>query len=86
MEEIRILFIGFCVYAIVYCVYAVKVVLVHREVQLNRLERIKKEHLELNKLYLHLVSICEETPKQDLSINEIISELRRLKRKSISFC
>jgi len=86
MEEIRILFIGFCVYAIVYCVYAVKVVLVHREVQLNRLERIKKEHLKLNKLYLHLVSRCEETPIQKLTVKETFEEISRLKRKLISFC
>jgi len=86
MEEVRLLLIGFCIYAIVYCVYAFNIVLAYREVQTRRFEQIKKDVDQLNKLYLHLVSKCKETPKQDLSINEIISELRRLKRKSISFC
>jgi hypothetical protein len=86
MEEIRILFIGFCIYGLVYCVYASKVVLTHREVQLNRLERIKKEHLELNKLYLHLVSRCEETPREKLTVKETFEEISRLKRKLISLC
>ena len=86
MEEIRVLFIGFCIYGIVYCVYAVKVVLAYREVQTRRFNQMEKDVDKLNKLYLHLVSKCKETPKQELSINEINSELRRLKRKSISFC
>ena len=86
MEEIRILIIWFCVCGIVYCIYAAKVVLVHREVQLNRLERIKKEHLEINKLYLHLVSRCEETPREKLTVKETFEEISRLKRKLISFC
>ncbi len=86
MEEIRVLFIGFCIYGIVYCVYAFNVVLTYREVQKRRFKQMEKDVDQLNKLYLHLVSKCKETPKQDLSINEIISELRRLKRKSISFC
>jgi len=86
MEEVRLLLIGFCIYGILYCVYAVKVVLVNREAQLNRLERIKKEHLELNKLYLHLVSRCEETPRKKLTVKETFKEISRLKRKLISFC
>ena len=86
MEEIRLLFIGFCIYAIVYCLLSIKLVLIHREVQLNRLERIKKEHLELNKLYLHLVSRCEETPREKLTIKETFEEISRLKIKLISFC
>ena len=86
MEEIRLLFIGFCIYAIVYCLLSIKLVLIHREVQLNRLERIKKEHLELNKLYLHLVSRCEETPREKLTVKETFEEISRLKRKLISFC
>ena len=86
MEEVRLLLIGFCIYAIVYCVYAFNVVLAYREVQTRRFNQMEKDVDKLNKLYLHLVSKCKETPKQDLSINEIISELRRLKRKSISFC
>ncbi len=86
MEEIRILVIGFCIYVIVYCVYAVKVVLAHREVQLIRFKQMENDANQLNKLYLHLVSKCEETPKKDITINEIITELKRLKRKVISFC
>ena len=86
MEDIRILFIGFCVYAIVYCVYAVKVVLVHREVQINRFKEIERDTVNLNKLYLHLVSRCEETPREKLTIKETFEEISRLKIKLISFC
>ena len=86
MEDVKILFIGFCVYAIVYCVYAVKVVLVHREVQLRRFKQIDSDAVKLNKFYLHLVSKCKETPKENITLNEISAELRRLKRKTISFC
>ena len=86
MEEIRILFIGFCIYSIVYCVYAVNVVLAYREVQTRRFKQIEKDVDQLNKLYLHLVSKCEETPKENITLNEISTELRRLKRKVISFC
>jgi hypothetical protein len=86
MEEIRILFIGLCIYGLVYFVYAAKVVLTHREVQLNRLERIKKEHIELNEFYLHLVSRCEETPREELTVKETFEEISRLKRKIISLC
>ena len=86
MEELRILFIGFCIYGIVYCVYAVKVVLAYREVQLNRVERIKKEHIELNKLYLNLVTRCKETPREKLTVKETFEEISRLKRKIISLC
>ncbi len=86
MEDIRILFIGFCVYAIVYCVYAVKVVLVHREVQINRFKEIERDTVKLNKLYLHLVSRCEETPREKLTIKETFEEISRLKIKLISFC
>jgi hypothetical protein len=86
IEEVRILIIGFCIYAVVYCVYAIKIVLIHNEVQLNRLERIKKEHFELNELYLRLTSRCEETPREKLTAKETIEEVRRLKRKLISFC
>jgi len=85
MEEIRILLIGFCIYGIVYCMYAVKVVLVHREVQLRRFKQIESDAVSLNELYLHLVSKCEETPKNDITLNEISTELKRLKRKAISF-
>lgn len=93
MEDIRILFIGFCVYAIVYCVYAIvycvyalKVILFHREVQLNRFKQIENNTVKLNKLYLHLVRKCGETPKENITLNEISTELRRLKRKVISCC
>ena len=86
MEDIRILFIGFCVYAIVYCVYAVKVVLVHREVQLNRFKEIERDTVKLNKLYLHLVSRCEEAPREKLTVQQTFEEINRLKRKLISFC
>ena len=86
MEEIRVLFIGFCIYGIVYCVYAVKVVLVHREVQINRFKEIESDTVKLNKLYLHLVSRCEETPKEKLTIKETFEEISRLKIKLISFC
>ena len=86
MEDIRILFIGFCVYAIVYCVYAVKVVLVHREVQINRFKEIERDTVKLNKLYLHLVSRCEETPIEKLTVKETFEEISRLKRKIISLC
>ena len=86
MEEIRILIIGFCICGIVFCLLSIKGVLIHREVQLSRLERIKKEHLELNKLYLHLVSRCKETPKEDLTVKETFEEISRLKRKLIGFC
>jgi hypothetical protein len=86
MEEIRILVIGFCIYGIVYCVYAIKVVLVHREVQSIRFKQTESDADQLNKLYLLLVSKCEETPKDNITINEISKDLRRLKRKSISFC
>ncbi len=86
MEEIRILFIGFCIYGIAFCLLSIKGVLIHREVQLNRLEKIKKEHLELNKLYLHLVSRCKETPREKLTVKETFEEVSRLKRKLISFC
>lgn len=85
MEEIKILIIVFCMYAIFYCVYAVKVVLVHKEIQLRRFKQIETDTVKLNKLYLHLVSKCEETPKKDITINEISLELRRLKRKAVSF-
>ena len=86
MEEIRILFIGFCIYGIVYCVYTVKVVLVHREVQLRRVKQIQSDTVKLNKFYLHLVSICEETPRQKLTLKETFEEISRLKRKIISLC
>jgi len=86
MEDIRILFIGFCVYAIVYCVYAVEVVLVHREVQLNRFKEIERDTVKLNKLYLHLVSRCEEAPREKLTVQQTFEEINRLKRKLISFC
>ena len=86
MEEIRVLFIGFCIYGIVYCVYAVKVVLVLREVQLRRVEQIESDTVKLNKLYLHLVRRCEETPREKLTVKETFEEIRRLKRKLISFC
>jgi len=86
MEDVRILFIGFCVYAIVYCVYAVKVVLVHREVQLRRFKQIEGDAVKLNKLYLHLVSKCGETPREKLTIKETFEEISRLKIKLISFC
>ena len=86
MEDVRILFIGFCVYAIFYCVYAVRVVLVHREVQLNRFKEIERDTVKLNKLYLHLVSRCEETPREKLTVKETFEEISRLKRKLISFC
>ena len=86
MEDVKILFIGFCVYAIVYCVYAVKVVLVHREVQLNRFKEIERDTVKLNKLYLHLVSRCEETPIEKLTVKETFEEISRLKIKLISFC
>ena len=86
MEEVRLLLIGFCIYGIVYCVYAFNIVLAYREVQTRRFEQIEKDVDQLNKLYLHLVSKCKETPKENLTINDMITELRRLKRKSISFC
>ena len=86
MEEIRILIIGFCIYGIVFCLFSIKGVLIHREVQLNRLERIKEEHIKLNKLYLHLVSRCEETPREELTVKETFEEISRLKRKLISLC
>ena len=81
MEYVRVLFIGFSIYAIVYCIHAVNIVLAHRYVQLNTLEIIKKEHLELNKLYLHLVNKCEETPRKNITINELRTEIKRLKLK-----
>jgi len=84
MEEVRVLFIAFCIYAILYCVYAFNVVLAYRDVQTRRFKQMEKDVDLLNKLYLHLVSKCNETPKKDLSINEISSELRRLKQKAIS--
>ena len=86
MEEIGVLFIGFCIYGIVYCVYAVKVVLVHREVQLRRVKQIESDTVKLNKLYLHLVSRCEETPREKLTVKETFEEISRLKRKIISLC
>ncbi len=86
MEEVRLLLIGFCIYGIVYCVYAFNIVLAYREVQTRRFEQIEKDVDQLNKLYLHLVSKCKETPKENLTINDMITELRRLKLKSISFC
>ena len=85
MEEVRILFIGFCIYSIAYCVYAVNVVLVHREVQLRRFKQIERDAVKLNKLYLHLISRCEETPKEKLTVKETFEEIIRLKRKLISF-
>jgi len=86
MEEVRVLFIGFCIYGIVYCVYAVKVVLVHREVQLRRVKQVESDTVKLNKLYLHIVSRCEETPREKLTVKETFEEIRRLKRKLISLC
>ena len=86
MEEVRILLIGFCIYAVVYCFYAVNVVLVHREVQLNMFKEIERDSVKLNKLYLHLVSRCEETPREKLTVKETFEEISRLKRKLISFC
>ncbi len=86
MEEVRLLLIGFCIYGIVYCVYAFNIVLAYREVQTRIFEQIEKDVDQLNKLYLHLVSKCKETPKENLTINDMITELRRLKLKSISFC
>lgn len=86
MEEIRIFIIGYCIYGVVYCVYAVKVVLANREVELIRFKKIESDAVNINKLYLHLVIKCEETPKKNITINEIRTELRRLKRKAISFC
>lgn len=85
MEEVRLLLIGFCIYGIVYCVYAFNIVLAYREVQTRIFEQIEKDVDQLNKLYLHLVSKCKETPKENLTINDMITELRRLKLKSISF-
>ena len=86
MEEITILIIGLCICGIGFCLLSIKGVLIHREVQLNRLERIKKENLELNKLYLQLVSRCEETPKKELTAKETFQKITRLKIKIISLC
>ena len=86
MEEIKILIIVFCIYAIVYCVYAFNVVLAYREVQTRRFKQMKKDVDQLNKLYLHLVSRCEETPREKLTVKETFEEISRLKRKLISFC
>ncbi len=41
MEEVRLLLIGFCIYGIVYCVYAFNIVLAYREVQTRRFEQIE---------------------------------------------
>ena len=81
MEQLKILFIVFCIYSIVYSIYAVKVVLVHREIQLNRLKTIKKEHLHINELYLKLVITCKEVPLERLTVKETLQEIDRLKRK-----
>ncbi len=86
MEEIRVLFIGFCIYGIVYCVYAFNVVLTYREVQKRRFKQMEKDVDQLNKLYLHLVSKCKETPIEKLTVKETFEEIRRLKRKIISLC
>lgn len=81
MAEIRILLIGFCIYGIVYCVYVVKAVLVHREVQLSRFKKVENDVVKLNKLYLHFIRKCEQTPKNNITLKEIITELKRLKCK-----
>tara|TARA_R100001244_G_C5139686_1_gene127601 strand:+ start:373 stop:633 length:261 start_codon:yes stop_codon:yes gene_type:complete len=86
MEEIRILIIGYCLYGVLYCMYAVKVVLAHREVQLRRFKQIEHDAVKLNKLYLHLVSRCEETPREKITVKETFEEISRLKIKLISFC
>lgn len=87
MEEgLRILCIGYAVCGIAYCVYAVKVVQAYKEVQVRRFKQMENDIDQLNKLYLHLVSKCEEAPKKNITLNEISTELRRLKRKVISFC
>ena len=59
--------------------YAVKVVLAHREVKLRRFKEIECDTVKLNKLYLHLVSRCEETPREKLTVKETFEGIRRLK-------
>jgi hypothetical protein len=83
MEDIRILMIFFGVYGIAYCLYAISVVLANKEVQLRRFNQIKLDADKVNELYLHLVSRCDEMPRENLTIREMFEEISRLKRKQI---
>jgi hypothetical protein len=82
MEYLRIIFICFSVYAVAYCLYAVKVVLVHREVQLMKSEQIESDFNQLNRLYLSLAAKCSEDSLKNISFDQMIKEVRRLIEES----
>ncbi len=78
--DVKELIAWYCIYGILYCFYAVSVVLAHREVQIRRFKQIERDADNLNNLYLRLVSKCKESPRENISPSEISKELIRLKR------
>lgn len=81
MEGFRLLLIGFSIYAILYCAYAVKVVLVYREIQLERFNEMKQDAYRLNELYIIPADKYNIELIKNPSINQIIAQIRTLKQK-----
>ena len=78
MQYLNILIIVIAIYMIAYSIYATKVVLVYHEMKMKEAGRIKKEYDSLKKYYEKLCKKAEREVMHNLSIRQMVDEIREI--------
>ena len=81
------LFIAFVIITIIGIgiMYA-KMVLIWHDVEQKRLKRIENEWREVNKLYLHIVSNCGESPVENVTYKQMQERIKHYFKYEYSCC
>ena len=69
---IAVVIIEFVLIAIIYA----KMILIHRDVQMQIHERIVSDFNEVNKLYLRILSKCGEKPTENVTYKEMHERIK----------
>lgn len=79
MTDIQIVVLGFSLLAIaiVYCVQAIYITVVWKEVMLNKAKRIQEDHNAMHKAYLNVIKDCNEKPIEDPTFCEMYNRIRK---------
>ncbi len=78
MSDYILITFAFCVYGIIYCAFAIKVVLIHKEVKINNL---KDDMNSIYSYYLKITQKYNEKPIDDPTINDIKKDIIRITKK-----
>lgn len=79
MTETQVLLIIFTILNIVFLILVIKLWLLYRDVQLDKYNQIVSETNKIKDTYTRLSELNNEQPKENISFNDAMKEIKRLK-------